>query len=286
MVLHEFRVPVPLTVEEFSRGQLYMVAKLSLEATTGDEGIEWIKNEPYDNTDGHLGTSAITHTPVPRNKGQYTLKRYLLRSKVPSIVAHLVPTNALFLIEEAWNAYPHCKTVLVNGYLDKTKFKIDVETMHVDANCALDNALSLGPEELKHRKVEYVDVRAAAHGPPGSKDYKPQYDVGVFKSAKTGRGPLTKPEWWKEPGVSPLMCAYKLVRADFKYFGLQSTVEGTTLSSQRKLFAETHARAFVGQDEWIDITMADVRKLEEEVAAKSAASLAHTVKASASIHPH
>ena len=27
---------------------------MSLEATTGDEGIEWIKNEPYDNTDGEF----------------------------------------------------------------------------------------------------------------------------------------------------------------------------------------------------------------------------------------
>ena len=100
------------------------VAKVSAEHTSGDEGIEWIKNEPYDNTDGHLGVSAVTGTKVPRNKGQYTLKRYLLRSKVPSIVTHLVPTNALFLVEEAWNAYPHCKTVLVNGYLDKTRFRI------------------------------------------------------------------------------------------------------------------------------------------------------------------
>lgn len=34
--------------------------------------------------------------------------------------------------------------------------------MHVDGNVALDNALSLGPEELKARKVEYVDIRHAA----------------------------------------------------------------------------------------------------------------------------
>jgi hypothetical protein len=73
----------------------------------GDEGIEWIKNEPYDNTDGHLGVSEITGTTVPRNKGQYTLKRYHFKSKVPGIVTHLAPSNALFLIEEAWNAYPH-----------------------------------------------------------------------------------------------------------------------------------------------------------------------------------
>ncbi len=69
MVVLEFRVPLPLTVEEYGRGQLFMTATASLEATAGKEGIVWLKNEPYDNTDGHLGTSQITGTVVPKNKG-------------------------------------------------------------------------------------------------------------------------------------------------------------------------------------------------------------------------
>lgn len=77
MVVHEFRIPLPLTVQEFARGQLYMTAQTSLENSKCDEGIEWIKNEPYDNTDGHWGTSALTGTVVPKTKGIYTLKRYV-----------------------------------------------------------------------------------------------------------------------------------------------------------------------------------------------------------------
>lgn len=63
----------------------------------------------------------------------------------------------------------------------------------------------------------------------------------------------------------PSAFAPQLVRADFKYFGLQGKVEGSVLSSQRDLFAKTHAQAFTTQDEWIGLTMADVRKLEDEV---------------------
>jgi hypothetical protein len=100
------------------------VAKVSASFTSGDEGVQWIKNEPFDNTDGHLGLSPVTGTPVPKVKGQYTVKRYLLASKVPGVVKHLLPSNALFLIEEAWNAYPWCLTVLVNGYLDHKKMRI------------------------------------------------------------------------------------------------------------------------------------------------------------------
>jgi len=35
MVVYEFRIPLPLTVEEFHRGQLFMTAQASLEASEG-----------------------------------------------------------------------------------------------------------------------------------------------------------------------------------------------------------------------------------------------------------
>ncbi|RYG49170.1 hypothetical protein EON67_06915 [archaeon] len=35
--------------------------------------------------DGRLGVSPITGVEVPRNKGQYTLKRYHLKSKMPRV---------------------------------------------------------------------------------------------------------------------------------------------------------------------------------------------------------
>jgi hypothetical protein len=107
-------------------------------------------NEPYDNTDGHWGVSKITGITVPRTKGQYTLKRsgyfklrkrqgsivaatflcrlssrrYHIKSKFPSVVVAMMPENAMFLIEECWNAYPHIRTVLVNAYFAVDKFHI------------------------------------------------------------------------------------------------------------------------------------------------------------------
>ena len=43
-----------------------------------------------------------------------------------------------------------------------------------------------------------------------------------MRSEKAGRGPLTKD--WKETS-DPVMCCYKLVEVEFKWFGLQGTVE-------------------------------------------------------------
>ena len=54
-------------------------------------------------------------------------------------------------------------------------------------------------------------------------DYKPTEDPSRFKSTKTGRGPLVGPNW--ERGVDPVMCCYKLVTVEFKWWGLQNKVE-------------------------------------------------------------
>ena len=97
MVLIEFRIPLPLSVAEFHVGQLAMVAqkaRMLLEAgeaaaaagssTGAGEAVELLRNEPYDNTDGHWGVSPITGVTVPRNAGQYTLKRFHVKSKLPA----------------------------------------------------------------------------------------------------------------------------------------------------------------------------------------------------------
>jgi hypothetical protein len=280
--LFEFRIPLPLDVDEFHRGQLYMTAKAELEAATGREGVVVLKNEPYDNTDGHMGECPITGTPVPRDRGQYTLKHYVFASKVPGVLKALAPASALYLIEVAWNAYPHCKTVLVSGYLAKETLKIDVETLHVAGDAYLDNALGLSAAELKQRVVEFVDIRSAAQR--DKPDYAPERDASLFRSAKTGRGPLAD-GWYIEAGRAaaaagggaggpprcPFMCAYKVVRVSCTVFGLGGTVEGAVLGQQRGLFAATHCKAFVTIDEWIESTIADIRRLEDEAAAKTRA---------------
>lgn len=79
------------------------MAEASKENTGGGEGIEVLKNEPF------------TNYPLLGGKysaGQYTYKIYHLASKVPAFIRYLVPRGALEIHEEAWNAYPYCKTVI------------------------------------------------------------------------------------------------------------------------------------------------------------------------------
>ena len=73
MIIKEYRVTLPMTVEEYQVAQLYSVAEASKNETGGGEGVEVLKNEPYD--DVPLLNGKFT-------KGQYTYKIYHLASKV------------------------------------------------------------------------------------------------------------------------------------------------------------------------------------------------------------
>ncbi|GFT84769.1 phosphatidylinositol transfer protein alpha isoform [Trichonephila clavipes] len=210
MIIKEFRVVLPITVEEYQVGQLYSVAEASKNETGGGEGIEVLKNEPFDNVPLLGGRF---------NKGQYTYKIYHLASKVPAFIRLLAPKGSLEIHEEAWNAYPYCKTVITNPDYMKNNFFISIETMHCPDAGDQANAHDLPPEKLKQREIVFIDI---ANDQVESRDYKESEDPTKFKSEKTGRGPLVG-NWQKT--CTPIMCAYKLVTVEFKWFGLQNRVE-------------------------------------------------------------
>lgn len=93
---------------QYQVAQLYSVAEASKNETGGGEGIEVLKNEPFDNH------------PLLGGKyssGQYTYKIYHLASKVPAFIRLLAPKGSLEIHEEAWNAYPYCRTVITVGLI-------------------------------------------------------------------------------------------------------------------------------------------------------------------------
>ncbi|KAK3531270.1 hypothetical protein QTP70_015188 [Hemibagrus guttatus] len=288
LLLYPSRVVLPISVEEYQVAQLYSVAEASKNETGGGEGVEVLKNEPYAKEDGE--------------KGQYTHKIYHLQSKVPGFVRMLAPASALKVHEKAWNAYPYCRTTrkmgkrkdlsefdkghivmarrldqsisktaavvgcsrsAVNEYM-KDNFMIMIETWHKPDIGDQENVHKLDPETWKKTEVVYIDI--ADRRQVEDKDYKPEEDPATFKSTKTGRGPLG-PQWRKElPQKTdcPHMCAYKLVTVKFKWFGLQNKVEGFIHKQEKRLFTNFHRQLFCWMDRWIDLTMDDIRRMEEE----------------------
>ncbi|XP_022901071.1 phosphatidylinositol transfer protein alpha isoform isoform X2 [Onthophagus taurus] len=250
MLIKEYRVTLPLTVEEYQVAQLYSVAEASKDNTGGGEGIEVLKNEPF------------TNYPLlggKYNAGQYTYKIYHLASKVPAFIRLLAPKGSLEIHEEAWNAYPYCKTVISNPPYMKGNFTITIESVHESDRGQTENVHELTGEKLKQREVVYIDI---ANDPITSNDYKADEDPKTYKSVKTGRGPLDTPDW--KDKVNPVMTCYKLVTVEFKWFGLQNRVETFIQKSERRLFTNFHRQVVCWMDKWHGLTMEDIRAIEDK----------------------
>ena len=69
----------------------------------------------------------------------------------------IAPKGSLEVVEEAWNCYPHCKTVISNPAYIKTKFHITMEMIHKEDDTGkVDNIHNLPPELLAKREV--IDI--------------------------------------------------------------------------------------------------------------------------------
>ncbi|XP_064414959.1 cytoplasmic phosphatidylinositol transfer protein 1-like [Latimeria chalumnae] len=92
MLVKEYRICMPLTVEEYRVGQLYTISKHSHEESEKGEGVEVVQNEP--------------HKDPVHGEGQLTEKRVHLSSKLPSWARAVVP-RIFYITEKAWNYYPY-----------------------------------------------------------------------------------------------------------------------------------------------------------------------------------
>uniref|UniRef100_A0A7E4UTF1 DDHD domain-containing protein n=1 Tax=Panagrellus redivivus TaxID=6233 RepID=A0A7E4UTF1_PANRE len=248
MLIKEYRILFPMSVEEYKIGQLYMIQKMStLESGVGS-GVEILENEPYDSG--------------PGGHGQYTFKVYHFGDRIPSWIRNVLPSHALQANEEAWNAYPTTRTKYSSPLMDR--FSIEIDTLYFNDAGTQDNVFNLSESELKHRVVDVMDFVTEPHG----NDYIEDEDPKLYHSTKTGRGPLSD-NWVKEhlDQKLPIMCAYKLCKVEFKYWGMQGRIERWIHDlALRGMLLKSHRRAWAWQDEWVGLTMDDIRKLEKEAA--------------------
>eukprot|EP01111_Echinosteliopsis_oligospora_P002915 TRINITY_DN1468_c0_g1_i1.p1 TRINITY_DN1468_c0_g1~~TRINITY_DN1468_c0_g1_i1.p1 ORF type:complete len:294 (+),score=78.17 TRINITY_DN1468_c0_g1_i1:197-1078(+) len=239
----EYRIPMPLSVEEYRIAQLYIVAKISKQNTGHGEGIEILENRPYEDETG---------------KGQYTHKIIYLSSRVPSWLTYIMPAGALQVDEKAWNAYPYCKTVYSVPFLGD-RFKLAVTTRYLPDCASTENPNNLNAQQLKERTIDVVDI---VNDPIDPAKYKAEEDPSLYVSEKTGRGKLKK-DWMKTS--EPVMTSYKHCEVEFRYWGLQSRVEQFIHKvALRDVFLSGHRQAVCWMDEWYGLTMDDIRQIEEE----------------------
>jgi hypothetical protein len=118
MVLHkEYRIVLPVSVEEYRCAQVYMTSRTSLmEAMDSDgAGVEILANRPAEH-----------HTLGPC---QYTKKVFHIDKRFPSWLRIIAPKSGSYLLEESWNAYPSTITEVTFPMFNS--FRILVESHHL-----------------------------------------------------------------------------------------------------------------------------------------------------------
>ncbi|KRX62328.1 Membrane-associated phosphatidylinositol transfer protein 3 [Trichinella sp. T9] len=263
MLIKEYRILLPMTVEEYRIAQLYMIQKKSREETKGaGSGVEIIVNQPYN--DDESG-----------ERGQYTFKIYHIGSHLPAWFRSILPESALRVVEEAWNAYPHTKTKFSCPFVEK--FSLEVETKYFDDAGIQENVFNLTSSQLNDRIVDLMDIVNDSYP---VQDYCKDEDPKLYKSTVTGRGPL-KESWIKDcqENGRPIMCAYKLCKVNFCYWGMQSKIEKFIHDyALRRVMLRAHRQAWAWQDEWCGLTIDDVRRLENEAQLALQAKMANVAK--------
>lgn len=279
-IIKEYRITLPITVEEYQVAQLYSVAESSKNETGGGEGVEVLKNDPYSETSGDSKNSK-------GRAGQYTHKLFHLESRVPSFIRMIAPKGSLTIDEKAWNAYPYCKTVITNpGYM-KDNFEIELLTWHKPDDGTTENVHALDASTWKKVEVVNIDIT----DPINNNDYKEETDPLKYSHEPSSRGPLKK-TWLTElrqmcksiqnarqlnmdapdHKPQPHMTCYKLVTAKFKWFGLQNRVEKYIHTAEKRIFTLFHRQVFCwmgphgdkGSTGWYGMTMTDIRRIEAE----------------------
>lgn len=74
-------------------------------------------------------------------------------------------------------------------------------------------------------------------------------------------------EGWRNE--TPIMCSYKLVNASFEVWGFQTRVEDYIQRCIREVLLLGHRQAFAWIDEWVDMTIEDVRNYERQLQAET-----------------
>ncbi|XP_069485073.1 membrane-associated phosphatidylinositol transfer protein 1 isoform X2 [Ambystoma mexicanum] len=248
MLIKEYHIPLPMSLEEYQVAQLYMIQKKSREESSGEgSGVEILENRPYTNG--------------PGGAGQYTHKIYHVGSHIPSWFRALLPKAALQVEEESWNAYPYTRTRYTCPFVEK--FSIEIETFYRPDSGSNTNAFNLTTAEKRQRIVDTIDI---VRDVISMGEYKIEEDPKLYRSAKTGRGPLGE-DWIEEFAHHAIMCAYKLCKVEFRYWGMQSKIEQFIHDvGLRKVMLRAHRQAWCWQDEWCELTMDDIRQLEDETA--------------------
>lgn len=231
-IIHKlYMIELPFTTKEYEICQLYTAARMSIDESHGDSGVEIVENRD------------VEHETF--GKCRKTLKTMYLHSRVPKVIGKVVPKKWLIVDEIAYNAFPRCHTTYLNRRFGPETFQITIQSDHKDGPVVDENILNIDEEVYKNITKEYIRL--------DEKILDARYNPKKF--TETSERPLYN---------SPVkMVCYKYVTVKIDYWGLEWTANEFN-KYVRDIFLAAHQRMYCTYNEWKNLTIEDIRKLEKE----------------------
>lgn len=252
--LHEFRIRLPFSLEEYEIGQLYSVGEASKKETGGGEGWQWIDNKPFEGVIPNGEKNNVSR------KGQYTHKILILGTKFPNTYRCLCRQNTFEIHEKSWNCFPYVYTEYTNpGYM-KDDFRMSITTIHNKGTNIEENAHQLSDEDLQQRSVDLLDI---VNDFSDMRDFKADEDPTTYQSKMVSRGPLKGAYWIHDQPVA--ITCYKLVRLHLNWRGWESKLKDLLLKVIRRTLLRFNRQVFCTMDDWLGMSVEEVRILENRV---------------------
>jgi hypothetical protein len=134
-----------------------------------------------------------------------------------------------------------------------------------------DNALNLTTEELKLRKVVWLDV-VYGKPKPENKAWKlegfvcPEAGINEPLQAPKKIRDESKPPCWVQHYNGELMICVKVVKFHFKWRGLQNAVEKYALNTTyHNVFLDANRALMSWVKKWYPMSIEDIRKMEDDL---------------------
>jgi len=252
MVKQIYKIPMPLSMEEYNLAQHYvtMVEKIA----PSDPDSELIEMEEYDENSEHA-------KETDGKAGLYVHRRFHMEKKMPGVITMMAPKGSMETDIYSYVSFPMSKSVVKVPYM-KEKFKIEIKSIQKADMGESENVFSLSPEDQKAIKSSFIDITTK---PEEKKNLLP----AEYKHS-SGRAPLSK-TWLKDAQDSKekkFMTSYNLVESTFNVWGLQGKVEKSICASQEKIFHSMHREMFCYMGEhgkmpgWHGKSMDDIKALK------------------------
>ncbi|KAI6234512.1 Phosphatidylinositol transfer protein domain containing protein [Aphelenchoides fujianensis] len=262
MLLKEYRILVPMTLDEFQRGAKFNAIDEAEQTHPEDLKVEasvlpTIKEEIF------IGRCLLPDVPLSSGKMTHRLPQEYQppHSKLPWYMRLFTPKSKTEVHIERWDAWPYRKVRITNpGYLKQDGYLL-FEVMHIENDLGKqENVFCLTPPLLEKREVINCDILDTSG--LDEEDLSPETDPKVFRSLKANRGPLRE-GWEKNPEI-PHTAMYCVLNVHFKMDGLQELAENLLHDIIPTLLVLQCREIFCSMDRWYDMNLEEVSAYEAE----------------------